>query len=133
MGHSGLEIKIQNAIVNGITITSANDAPERDPKSFVLSGSNDGKSFVEIASGSIPVSGEGEKTMRFLNGKSFSSYRVVFPELVGGGNIPMQIAEFELLQKLDGSPLNDLSEATKLLGQMDEVSKKFTILYQGLT
>jgi mono/diheme cytochrome c family protein len=124
---SGLEIKIQNAIVNGITITSANDAPERDPKSFVLSGSNDGKSFVEIASGSIPVSrGRGKlKTMRFPNGKSFSTYRVVFPELAGDGKIPVQIAEFELLPKLEGSPIDDLSkEATKLLGQMDEVRQK---------
>ena len=124
---SGLEIKVQNTIVNGITITSANDAPERDPKSFVLSGSNDGKSFVEIASGSIPVSrGRGKlKTMRFPNGKSFSNYRVVFPELVGDGKIPVQIAEFELLPKLEGSPIDDLSkEATKLLGQIDEVRQK---------
>ena len=124
---SGLEIKVQNTIVNGITITSANDAPERDPKSFVLSGSNDGKSFVEIASGSIPVSrGRGKlKTMRFPNGKSFSTYRVVFPELVGDGKIPVQIAEFELLPKLEGSPIDDLSkEATKLLGQIDEVRQK---------
>ena len=124
---SGLEIKVQNTIVNGITITSANDAPERDPKSFVLSGSNDGKSFVEIASGSIPVSrGRGKlKTMRFPNGKSFANYRVVFPELVGDGKIPVQIAEFELLPKLEGSPIDDLSkEATKLLGQIDEVRQK---------
>ena len=124
---SGLEIKVQNTIVNGITITSANDAPERDPKSFVLSGSNDGKSFVEIASGSIPVSrGRGKlKTMRFPNGKSFANYRVVFPELVGDGKIPVQIAEFELLPKLEGSPIDNLSkEATKLLGQIDEVRQK---------
>ena len=124
---SGLEIKVQNTIVNGITITSANDAPERDPKSFVLSGSNDGKNFTQIGSGSIPVSrGRGKlKTMRFPNGKSFSTYRVVFPELVGDGKIPMQIAEFELLPKLEGSPIDALSkEATKLLGQIDEVRQK---------
>jgi hypothetical protein len=124
---SGLEIKVQNTIVNGITITSANDAPERDPKRFVLSGSNDGKNFTQIASGSIPVSrGRGKlKTMRFPNGKSFSTYRVVFPELVGDGKIPMQIAEFELLPKLEGSPIDGLpKEATKLLGQINEVRQK---------
>jgi hypothetical protein len=33
---------------------------------------------------------------------------IVFPELVGEGNIPMQIAEFELLPKLEGSPIDDL-------------------------
>ena len=124
---SGLEIKVQNTIVNGITITSANDAPERDPKSFVLSGANDGKNFTQIASGSIPVSrGRGKlKTMRFPNGKSFSTYRVVFPELVGDGKIPMQIAEFELLPKFEGSPIDGLlKEATKLLGQINEVRQK---------
>ena len=37
----------------------------------------------------------------------------------------MQIAEFELLPKLEGSPIDDLSkEATKLLGQIDEVRQK---------
>ena len=124
---SGLELKIKNSVVNGISITSANDAPERDPKSFVLSGSNDGESFVEIASGSIPVSrGRGKlKTMRFKNGKSFSHYRVLFPELVGEGKIPMQIAELELLPKLEGSPIDDLiKEATKLNEQIAEVTQK---------
>ena len=124
---SGLEIKIQNAIVNGITITSANDSPKRDPKSFVLSGSNDGKTFTQITSGSIPVSkGRGKlKTMRFPNAKGFTNYRIVFPELVGEGKIPMQIAEFELLLKFEGSPIDDLTkEATKLLGQIDEVRQK---------
>ena len=50
-GAGRVEIKVQNTIVNGITITSANDAPERDPKSFVLSGSNDGNNFTQIGSG----------------------------------------------------------------------------------
>ena len=45
--------------------------------------------------------------MRFKNGKSFSHYRVLFPELVGEGKIPMQIAELELLPKLEGSPVDD--------------------------
>ena len=37
----------------------------------------------------------------------------------------MQIAEFELLPKLEGSPIDHLSkEATKLLGQIDEVRQK---------
>jgi len=30
-------------VVTGLRLTSANDAPERDPTSFVLSGSNDGQ------------------------------------------------------------------------------------------
>src|SRR5947208_5070099 len=38
------------SVVQGITLTSANDAPERDPASFILSGSYDGTNFTYIAS-----------------------------------------------------------------------------------
>src|SRR6478609_3595476 len=32
---------INSTVISGITVTSANDAPERDPKTFILEGSND--------------------------------------------------------------------------------------------
>src|SRR5262245_36862670 len=41
------------SIVQGLALTSANDHPERDPASFVLSGSYDGAAFTEIASGAV--------------------------------------------------------------------------------
>ena len=124
---SGLRIKTKNELVNGIRITSGNDAPERDPKTFVLSGSNDGKDFVEIARGSIPAfkARRQVKQVRFKNGKSFSHYKIVFPELVGEGKIPMQIAEFELLPKFEGRPIDALlKDAIQLLSQIAEVRKK---------
>ena len=40
-------------IVSGITLTSANDAPERDPASYTLSGSYDGTNFTDISSGTV--------------------------------------------------------------------------------
>jgi len=44
--------------VAGLGLTSANDAPDRDPATFVLSGSNDGgATFTEIASGDVPAFG----------------------------------------------------------------------------
>ena len=39
---SGLTITTGGGVVTGLGLTSANDAPDRDPSSFVLSGSNDG-------------------------------------------------------------------------------------------
>src|SRR3989442_13199228 len=42
-------------LVSGLTLTSANDAPERDPASYTLSGSYDGSNFTQIASGSVPL------------------------------------------------------------------------------
>src|SRR2546421_3186155 len=40
-------------VVSGLTLTSANDAPERDPASYTLSGSYDGSNFTQIASGAV--------------------------------------------------------------------------------
>ncbi|MAE31554.1 MAG: hypothetical protein CMO43_08215, partial [Verrucomicrobiales bacterium] len=55
---SGLTITTGGGVVTSLGLTSANDAPDRDPTSFVLSGSNDdGATFVEIARGDIPAFG----------------------------------------------------------------------------
>src|SRR5512134_359369 len=43
------------SVVQFLTLTSANDAPERDPATYVLSGSYDGASFTEISSGAVPA------------------------------------------------------------------------------
>src|SRR5262249_17777525 len=42
-------------VVQCITLTSANDAPERDPASYELSGSYDGVNFTVIASDAVPA------------------------------------------------------------------------------
>src|SRR5256885_4847405 len=39
------------SVVQCITLTSANDAPDRDPTAYTLEGSEDGTSFTLIASG----------------------------------------------------------------------------------
>ncbi|MFO1499610.1 MAG: CHRD domain-containing protein [Verrucomicrobiota bacterium] len=55
-GPVGLTVtpKAGPSIVNGIAFTSANDAPERDPASYKLEGSNDGTNFVAISEGTVP-------------------------------------------------------------------------------
>ena len=53
---SGLTITSAGGVVTSLGLTSANDAPDRDPATFVLSGSNDGgATFTEIASGAVPA------------------------------------------------------------------------------
>src|SRR5512134_3670743 len=42
------------SVVQCLTLTSANDAPDRDPADFVLSGSYDGTNFTQIAAGPVP-------------------------------------------------------------------------------
>ncbi len=63
------------SIISAISITTANDSPERDPVSWQIFGSNNGVDFTEIAQGSIKVTKERFHTenMAFPNAKSFTS------------------------------------------------------------
>ena len=86
-------------IVEALALTSANGSPERDPASFVLSGSNDGANYVELASGDIPVFGSrSERQIVPVNSSgSYSTYRIIFPTVASTTANSMQIAEVELL------------------------------------
>ena len=96
---------VGDTIVIGLTLTSANDAPERDPATYDLAGSNDGSNYVAIASGAVPpFPGRFYKNYIFFadNSKSFKSYRLIFPTVVGPGGNSMQISEVELLGSTPG-------------------------------
>ena len=41
-------------IINGISLTSAEDHPGRDPKTYKLEGSTDHKTFTLISEGDVP-------------------------------------------------------------------------------
>jgi len=91
--------RVGSTIVNGLRLTSANDAPERDPADFALAGSHDGVNFTPIASGSVPPfpSRSWTKTILFSNHVPYLHYRLIFPHVVGPGGNSMQILEVELL------------------------------------
>ena len=87
-------------VVSGITLTSANDAPERDPADYVLSGSYDGVSFTQIAAGAVPAfpSRFFKNTILFDNKVPYQSYRLIFPNVANAAAAnSMQISEVELL------------------------------------
>src|SRR6266436_10080997 len=71
-------------LVSGITLTSANDAPERDPSSFTLEGAYDGTNFTLIASGDVPLFTNRfvKITLLFDNTIPYLQYRVIFPTIV---------------------------------------------------
>ena len=97
---SGLTITTGGGVVVGLSLTSANDAPDRDPATFVLSGSNDGgATFDEIASGDVPSFGARfeRQEVSFENEESYTTYELIFPTTVGPSTCCMQIAEIELL------------------------------------
>ncbi|SVC57320.1 uncharacterized protein METZ01_LOCUS310174, partial [marine metagenome] len=98
---TGLTITTSGGVVTGLGLTSANDAPPRDPATFVLSGSNDGgATFTEIASGDIPAFGDRFELQEvfFANDAAYTTYELIFPTVADeGGANSMQIAEIELL------------------------------------
>jgi hypothetical protein len=131
---------VGDTIVIGLTITSANDAPDRDPADYVLTGSNDGTEFVPISAGAVPPFG----TARFLknyiffpdNTKSFKSYRLIFPNTAGNSTCCMQVSEVEFLGVTPGvvntNPVDTLirrqpQDTPVLLGQ----SATFRVVLTG--
>jgi len=97
------------SIVTGLTLTTANDAIERDPVTFELSGSNesiDGP-YELIASGDIVDFAQADAWPRFTmnatpisfdNDVIYAHYQVLFPAVRDAGSAnSMQIAEVELL------------------------------------
>ncbi|MFH1882892.1 MAG: LamG-like jellyroll fold domain-containing protein [Planctomycetota bacterium] len=97
------------SIVTGLTFTTANDAAERDPIAFELSGSNesiDGP-YELIASGDIVDFAQADAWPRFTknatpilfyNNVAYAHYQVLFPAVRDAASAnSMQIAEVELL------------------------------------
>jgi len=97
------------SIVTGLTFTTANDSPERDPISFELSGSNesiDGP-YELIAAGDIVDFAQATAWPRFTmnateiafdNAVAYKHYQVMFPTIRNPATSnSMQIAEIELL------------------------------------
>ncbi|MGY8897410.1 MAG: discoidin domain-containing protein [Paraglaciecola sp.] len=84
--------------VSSVFITSANDAPERDPENFDLLASNDGENWVTVAS----FLGESfderfeRKEFSFSNGLAYSFYRLNITKNKGDTSL-MQLAEIQLV------------------------------------
>ena len=96
---SGLSISTGGGIVSGIALTSANDAPERDPATYTLSGSNDGSSWTDIASGNVPAFGARFERQAWAidNTASYTDYKLIFDTTASSNGCCMQVAEVELL------------------------------------
>lgn len=92
--------------IQGIALTSANDAVERDPTSFKIEGSVNGTSWTTVAEGSVAAF-PARFTRReyfFNNGTAYTQYRVTFPTVNNATTAnSMQIAEVELLGYFGGT------------------------------
>jgi hypothetical protein len=122
---SGLTIHTLGGVINGLSLTSAEDVPGRDPSAYKLEGSANGKQFVLISQGDVPhfKKRNQKHEIFFDNNRSFKSYRITFPKLADIYAKEMQISEIELLKA--GTISNDplLEEAKKLHIEMTEGRK----------
>jgi hypothetical protein len=106
-------------IVSAYTLTSANDAADRDPYSWTLSGSNDGVNYTVIDTRNAQTFASRFETRlyQFNNSTAYEYYKFDIKTRYGvtGTNQPVavQVAEFELLSngQVDYTPHIDLSVA----------------------
>jgi hypothetical protein len=108
---TGVEVTpfVGPTLVKGLTFTTANDAPERDPVQFELYGSNDSIDgpWTLIAAGDIvdfaqaaawPRFTKNATPIVFLNDVVYTHYQVLFPAVRNPATAnSMQIAEIELI------------------------------------
>ncbi len=124
---SGLTIHTLGGIINGLSLTSAEDVPGRDPSAYKLEGSVDGKQFILISQGYVPQFKKRNQKLEifFDNNESYKSYRITFPKLADIYAKEMQISEIELLKAdtVSNDPL--VEEAKKLHIEMTEGRKNF--------
>lgn len=85
--------------INSYALTSANDAPDRDPKVWVLEGSTDGTNWtvVDSRSGETWSARYQRRVFKCANTTPYPIYRLNVTQNNGSGNL-MQIAELELIE-----------------------------------
>ena len=124
---SGLTIYTSGGIINGLSLTSAEDVPGRDPSAYKLEGSVDGKQFALISQGDVPhfKKRNQKHEIFFDNNQSYKTYRIIFPKLADLYAKEMQISEIELLKAdtVSNDPL--LEEAKKLHVKITDARKNF--------
>jgi hypothetical protein len=96
-GRLWIKFELNTPAVSGVyTLTSANDAPERDPRAWTYEGSNDGQTWVELDRRSNFFFEERYQTKVFScpNTVAYKFYRIDITELRDGGLF--QLAEWSI-------------------------------------
>lgn len=92
-----MQLKFKKAQhITSYTLTSANDAANRDPKNWKLSGSNDGTVWVDLDTRANETFSDRGKTnnYQFTNDKSYTYYRISIT--ANGGSTLFQLAEWRV-------------------------------------
>jgi hypothetical protein len=110
------------SLIGGISLTSAADAPERDPATYEVWGSNDGgATFTLISSGNVPAftSRGQERIINFPRaaGQTYTTYKVDFPTVANAALAnSMQVAEVKLLAAAPGENAAATPNAVAITG-----------------
>ncbi len=94
----------RSGFVRGLVLIMANDAPERDPSSYIVEGSDDGSVWTLISQGALnpPTTRYAIDEVRFLNNTSYTQYRVTFPTVRNEAAAnSMQVADVQLVNSVD--------------------------------
>ena len=103
--NAGVTVKLnQGRVVKKFTITTANDAVERDPASYKLYGSNDGVTWVLLSEGALSLSDSrfavsGEITV--ANTNAYIYYFIKFPSIKNNSGNSVQVSEVTYYYDLD--------------------------------
>ncbi len=103
--NAGVTVKLnQGRVVKKFTITTANDAVERDPASYKLYGSNDGVNWVLLSEGPLSLSDNrftvsGEITV--ANTNAYIYYFIKFPSIKNNSGNSVQVSEVTYYYDLD--------------------------------
>jgi hypothetical protein len=89
--------------ITSYTLTSANDAPDRDPKDWKISASDDGNTWVDLDTRTAESFSERGETRNyeFTNPKAYTYYKMSITS--NGGSSLFQLAEW----RVTSIPLND--------------------------
>jgi hypothetical protein len=103
--NAGVTVKLnQGRVVKKFTITTANDAVERDPASYKLYGSNDGVNWVLLSEGPLSLSNNRfavSDEIAVANTNAYIYYFIKFPSIKNDTGNSVQVAEVTYYYDLD--------------------------------
>ena len=103
--NAGVTVKLnQGRVVKKFTITTANDAVERDPASYKLYGSNDGVNWILLSEGALSLSNSRytvSSEIAVANTNAYIYYFIKFPSIKNNSGNSVQIAEVTYYYDLD--------------------------------
>jgi hypothetical protein len=103
--NAGVTVKLnQGRVVKKFTITTANDAAERDPASYKLYGSNDGVNWALLSEGPLSLS-DGRfavsSEITVANTNAYVYYFIKFPSIKNDSGNSVQVSEVTYYYDLD--------------------------------